>query len=580
MVGKQILNYRITRLIGKGGMSHVYEAEHIRLGHKVAVKVLNEEHAGNPNIRERFINEARIMAGFDHPHIAKVIDLDENAKEPAIVMELVKGKTLAEYMKSRKGLNVKEALDIMEVLLKTFAYAHQRGIVHRDVKPANVIMDTEKSDHIKILDFGIAKMIHSDANLTSTGMQMGTPLYMSPEQVEESKDIDRRSDVYSLGVLFYYLLSGKPPYDHTNLSNFKVFVKIVQEPLPELEVSAPLNRIIQKATAKNPADRFQSCEEFLAGLNNLKDFRQQPETPDMPEDAREHQKPLHDNTTGNDNFREKAKENGLNMKTNVIFNVKTDTCSISDTGLIRKENEDNMGYAATPNGDVFVICDGLGGHAGGKVASSVAVESIVDYFSREKKENVYHAIDEAIRYANQKIIEKAREEPALEGMGTAIVLTVIQEDKTYIAHVGDSRIYLFSDNCLYRVTTDHSLVQQMVDSGMLTPEEAETHPKKNIISRALGITENVDPEIAQDPLLLKNGDVLLMCTDGLSDMLDDQTIHSVLMKHDNVRNAGDELLKLALEAGGKDNITFHLIKITKSNHKESVFVDKSYKPVC
>ena len=266
------------------------------------------------------------------------------------------------------------------------------------------------------------------------------------------------------------------------------------------------------------------------------------------------------------------------MKTNVIFNMQEDTCSMTHVGNVRKQNEDNLGYAETPNGDVFVVCDGMGGHVGGKVASSVAVDAIMEYFGSEKKLNITDAMDEAIRYANRRIFEKADAEPELKGMGTTIVLVVIQEDKTYIAHVGDSRIYLFSDNKLFRLTKDHSHVQQLIDIGAITPEEAETHPRKNIILKALGTQPDVEPEVAPEPLLLKNGDTLLMCSDGLSDMVNDKTIEEVLRKGNDVKSTGEELMQLALNAGGKDNITLQLIRITGSNYKESVFVDKTNKP--
>ena len=265
------------------------------------------------------------------------------------------------------------------------------------------------------------------------------------------------------------------------------------------------------------------------------------------------------------------------MRTNVIFNMQEDTCSLTNVGKVRKQNEDNLGYAETPNGDVFVVCDGMGGHVGGRVASSIAVDAIMEYFGSEKKLYITEAMEEAIRYANRKIYEKAEEEPELKGMGTTIVLTVFQEDKAYIAHVGDSRIYLFSNEKLYRITKDHSHVQQLVDIGAITPKEAETHPKKNIILKALGINEDVEPEVQKDPLLLKNGDILLMCSDGLSDMVNDNKIEATLQQTDNVKKAGEELMQLALDAGGKDNITLQLIKISKSNYKESVFIDKSNK---
>ena len=131
----------------------------------------------------------------------------------------------------------------------------------------------------------------------------------------------------------------------------------------------------------------------------------------------------------------------------------------------------------------------MGGHVGGKVASSIAVDSIIEFFNKERKPEIVQAMIDGIKFANSRIFLKAQEDATLSGMGTTLALLVIQEDKTFIAHVGDSRIYLLSNDHLYRVTKDHSMVQQMIDGGIITPEEAENHPKKNIISRALGLKE-------------------------------------------------------------------------------------------
>jgi len=264
------------------------------------------------------------------------------------------------------------------------------------------------------------------------------------------------------------------------------------------------------------------------------------------------------------------------MKTNVIFNIQNDTCSLTHVGKIRKNNEDNFGYAETPNGDVFVVCDGMGGHVGGQIASAIAVESIIEFLNKEKKLCITSAMSEAIKLANSNIRRKALEKPELKGMGTTVVLLVIQKDRVYIAHVGDSRIYLLSNHKLYRLTKDHSYVQDMVDNKLITPKEAETHSKKNIITRALGIKADVEPEVEEEPLLLKNGDTLLLCSDGLTDMINDETIESELNKQDSVKEAGKILIDLALQAGGKDNITLQLIRISKSNNKKSIFKNKGY----
>jgi len=272
MENKQIGKYKILHLIGEGGMASVYKAEHIKLGNKVAVKILDEALVKKGSIKERFENEAKIMASLEHSNIVRVIDYEETDTSLAIVMELIQGDSLTEYIKQKGALQPREAIRIQKILLETFAYAHHNSIVHRDVKPSNIIIETDKNNNPKILDFGIAKLLQSDANLTSTGMQMGTPLYMSPEQVKDSKDIDHRSDIYSLGVVFYYMLSGKPPYNSSTISNFDIFSKIVHEPMPELEKYPKLNQIIQKATSKELKNRHQTCEEFFVNLENYQNI--------------------------------------------------------------------------------------------------------------------------------------------------------------------------------------------------------------------------------------------------------------------------------------------------------------------
>lgn len=266
MENTQIGKYKIIKLIGEGGMASVYEAEHVKLGNKAAVKILDEILIKKRNIKERFENEAKIMASLQHSNIVRVIDYEETPESLAIIMELIEGKSLTDYIKEKGKLQASEAVQLQKTLLNTFAYAHHKGIVHRDVKPSNIIIETDKNNNPKILDFGIAKLLQSDANLTNTGMQMGTPLYMSPEQVKDSKSIDHRSDIYSLGVVLYYMLSGNPPYNNREMSNFDIFNKIVHEPIPELENYPELSKIIQNATAKNPEERYKSCEEFIINL--------------------------------------------------------------------------------------------------------------------------------------------------------------------------------------------------------------------------------------------------------------------------------------------------------------------------
>jgi serine/threonine protein kinase len=266
MIGKQIHKFEITKEIGSGGMGTVYEAVHTRLENKVAIKVLDPVLSAVDDIRERFEQEAKIMASLTHGAITKVIDFDEEGSQLAIIMEFLDGETLDEYIRRNGSLKEDEAKRIFSSVLDAFEYAHNKGVVHRDVKPANIFIT--KNGDVKIMDFGIAKLMEDGAKmLTQTGTQMGTPVYMSPEQVNDAKNIDLRTDVYSLGATIWFALNGNPPYDATVDSTFAIYKKIDAEPLDELSnVSAEMNAVIQKATAKKPEDRYSNCAELKKDL--------------------------------------------------------------------------------------------------------------------------------------------------------------------------------------------------------------------------------------------------------------------------------------------------------------------------
>ena len=264
MINTTIGKYKINRLIGEGGMASVYEAEHEMLGTKVAVKVLNPILSANAQIKERFRNEAKLMASLDHPNITKVIDFDEQPHQLSIVMEYLNGEDLNQKIKRNGPLSEKEITDVFSQTLSAFQYAHEKGIVHRDIKPSNIFI--LPNGHIKILDFGIAKLFGQGNEMTQTGTQMGTPIYMSPEQVKADKSIDHRSDIYSLGVTMFYSFKGKSPYDANTTSQFDIFNKIVYEPLPELPDVGNFDDFVKKACQKDRDQRFQSCEEWLRAL--------------------------------------------------------------------------------------------------------------------------------------------------------------------------------------------------------------------------------------------------------------------------------------------------------------------------
>ena len=257
--------------------------------------------------------------------------------------------------------------------------------------------------------------------------------------------------------------------------------------------------------------------------------------------------------------------------------MKYSSKSLTHVGKVRKANEDNLGQAPTPNGQLFVVCDGMGGHVGGAQASSIAVNSIIEFFQRDMYDNVIQAIDHALSFANEQIYASALSNPELKGMGTTAVILLIRGEECFIGHVGDSRIYLRSNRKLNRITKDHSFVQSLVDSGIIHDDEAENHPKKNQILQALGISPMVKATICQSPILTKAGDMFLLCSDGLNGMVNDRDIERI-MQEDNLEVTCGNLITAALNGGGTDNITASLVLIQESAFASSNFVHFNPKP--
>jgi serine/threonine protein kinase len=201
------------------------------------------------------------MAGLDHPNITKVIHFDEQPQSFSIIMEYLEGEDLRERIRGKGKLEDDEIKALFTQILSAFQYAHENGIVHRDIKPSNIFI--LNNGQVKILDFGIAKIFGQGDEFTQTGTQMGTTVYMSPEQVKADKSIDFRSDIYSLGITLFYAINGKPPYDTENISQFDIFNKIVFETLPASENNSVYFETVLRACEKDRELRYQSCAEWL-----------------------------------------------------------------------------------------------------------------------------------------------------------------------------------------------------------------------------------------------------------------------------------------------------------------------------
>lgn len=228
--------------------------------------------------------------------------------------------------------------------------------------------------------------------------------------------------------------------------------------------------------------------------------------------------------------------------------------SITDIGKERKINEDSFANYFSSKFALFLVADGLGGHKAGEVASKMAVQEIQNYVIEHKTDPDYATVLlDAINNANHKIFSYQTTCEDCSSMGTTIVACLLSGENAWIAHVGDSRAYLQRDGELKQITKDHSLVQNLVDRGILSADDAKTYPDKNAVTRALGIDDDVKVDIDYYPLV--EGDILLIATDGLTNMVDDDAISSVLQRSISTREKVDTLLHLALTNGGYDNIT-------------------------
>lgn len=269
--GEIISHYKILKLLGAGGMGEVYLAQDTTLNRRVALKFLPAD-AVNSNSRKRFQREAQAAAALEHPHICAIYEIADGGGQTFIAMQYVEGETLSDKLK-RENLSATAAVEIAAQIADALTEAHSRGVVHRDIKPANVML-TRRGD-VKVLDFGLAKIVSSnkniDTSLSNAGLVMGTAAYMSPEQAR-GLPVDGRTDVWSLGVVLYEMLSGKLPFAGDTTSDIIAAILRSEPPLTDFAADVPveLQTIVSKSLSKNLADRYASVAEMLADLRRVR----------------------------------------------------------------------------------------------------------------------------------------------------------------------------------------------------------------------------------------------------------------------------------------------------------------------
>jgi len=280
--GTTIRDYRLISRLGEGGMGEVWLAEDINIERKIALKVLSSQLVRDSSLVERFRQEAKILANLLHPNIVTCWGFFSQDQDYYLAMEYAPGINLKTLISQTGPLPYQRAVHILRQILEALAHTHSKGIIHRDIKPSNIMIDTANNDMVKVMDFGIAKAL-ADFSMTRTGMQIGTLYYMSPEQINDSKSVDHRSDIFSLGILFYEMLTGRIPYDTDTDSSYKIQHAILTEQLPSPLTIYPyipkeLITILDHMCEKDMNTRYQNVNGIISDLAKVSSPSPEPVT--------------------------------------------------------------------------------------------------------------------------------------------------------------------------------------------------------------------------------------------------------------------------------------------------------------
>lgn len=322
--------YLIEELLGEGGMGLVYKAKHLRIGESVALKLLHPEWAADPTVVARFEQEARASIRIRNEHVARVMDIETlESGAPLMVMELLQGRDLSDEILGRQ-VPIHEAVDLMLQACTALAEAHALGIVHRDIKPANLFL-TRRADGarlLKVLDFGIAKALDSipdDTSLTRTQDVIGSPMYMSPEQIRSSKNVDQRTDIWALGVIFFEMLSGDTPFGgETSPAVLAAISADAPRDLPKDVASPEIHAFMERALAKKPEYRFENVAEFAEALGAL--------APGFDEMVQRIQRVVHGQRPAPDSFQQTVSGHGVERPSRRAGTTTSDPTVLDESG--------------------------------------------------------------------------------------------------------------------------------------------------------------------------------------------------------------------------------------------------------
>ena len=549
-VGQTVGGFRLQRALGRGAQGEVYLAQGAAgppLALKLALVPTGESAA---RWTDSFLSAARSAQRLVHPGIVAVHGVGIEGRLAWLAMELVPGGDLARYTDPKRLLPEALVLMLSQRMAMAVAHAHRHGVVHRDLKPANVLVHLP-GQIVKLADFGLARA--ADSAQTGTGIVVGSPAYMAPEQLAGNLPTPS-TDLYALGVILFQLLSGRLPHDSASMG--ELLQLVVAAPAPDLRDLVPGVRpgvagLVARLLAKQAAQRPSDGQALAAELHALA----QPH-------ASHAGMALGGASAARRNARlsdAQSKRFQLRAPTKQPVPMMIELFAAVDPGRARSNNEDSV--ATDDDVALAVLADGMGGYNAGEVASNMATSFIRTELGRWLREaskqasdaEVRRAMDICVDNANRAIFNASNSNPQYAGMGTTLVVAVFRDERLLLGHVGDSRCYRIRAGKFHQITRDHSLLQEQLDAGLITPEQAAFSSNKNLVTRAVGVEDTVMLETHQHDV--EPGDVFLLCSDGLSDMLDDAAIAQVLQAHDSLETTGRALIAAANDAGGKDNIS-------------------------
>ena len=535
--------YKLLGVLGAGGFGRVFLGESAD-GQFAAVKVIKAELAADRDFRVRFRREAAAARRVSGRFTARLIDADVDGPEPWLATEYVDGPSLAEAVALDGPLPADSVLVLAAGLAEALAAIHAASLVHRDLNPRNVLL---ADDGPRVIDFGIARA-DGASRLTSTGVVIGTFAFMSPEQAR-GRAVGPPSDVFSLGSVLVFAATGQGPFGAG--ADAELLYRVAHE-MPDLDqVPAELRPLAARCLAGDPARR-PAPGDLLAHLSHVRPAKGWlPGLKAMPSLSYQPLRARAQPAAGQGNSPQPAPRqpmsSGSARSQQSVLTL--GYAARSDIGLVRERNEDSA-YAGP---HLLAVADGSGGHATGEVASSVAIASMAKLGSKTPGGDMLSELRSVVAEANARLGEMIATNPAVNGMSTTLTALFWSEGHAAVCHIGDSRGYLLREGKLYQFTHDHTLMQSLVDEGRISADDASAQSQRSLLQRALDGRSIAEPDLSE--FEGQAGDRYLLCSDGLSDVVSDETLRETLTAVEAPAVVTRRLVELALQGGGPDNIT-------------------------